>query len=360
MRISWLMPNLHMTGGARVAIELANRLVDFGHEFNIIIPAGRNRFLKEIKANVIECGIKVRSPLLAVASAMFSVLGKLPAGDVLIASMPPFVLLAKSIGKERHIPVANYLLNDDVHFFDDGSHLKSELLLKIYRTVANKSIRSKTIFVNSHWTAVQCVAAGGEKPAAFIPHGYDPEIFYPGNNRKTVGETRRLVTVGREEKWKGFADLINALNRIDIEKFPFELKVISQKDIDLCEARFPVQLVKPDSDQELAAHYRWGDIFIHSSWFEGFGMPPLEAQACGLAIVSTDSGGVREFLNDKKNALITLPRDIEALAGSVSQLIHNAELRESLILNGLNSCRDFTWDNAAGKFEDSIRKLTAI
>ncbi|HHE46704.1 MAG TPA: glycosyltransferase, partial [Bacteroidetes bacterium] len=100
--------------------------------------------------------------------------------------------------------------------------------------------------------------------------------------------------------------------------------------------------------------------FIHSSWFEGFGMPPLEAQACGLAVISTDSGGVREFLTDQVNALIVPPREPRTMAAAVERIIGDETLRRRLISGGLESCVNFTWDRVADRFEDALHRLIRI
>ena len=352
------MPNLHVTGGARVAVELSNRMVARGHEFHILVPSGRYKLPYRLSADVIECGLKVGNPLLAIATGVMSMGRHIPPFvEVILACMPPYALLAQKIARKRGIPAVNYVLNDDVHFFDDRSLISSEIVLKIYRSLARRSIRTGPVFVNSHWTAVQCVKEGGVRPSSFVPHGYDSQVFYPKQTLEDNSNPVRLVTVGRRMRWKGFDDLIGALNLVDQVRYPFVLNVISQDDIDISHAHFPVDLKKPAVDEELAGLYRRGDIYIHSSWFEGFGMPPLEAQACGLAVVSTDSGGVREFLQDEYNALIVPPREPITLARAVERIISDQSLRRRLSSRGLETCVDFTWDRIADRFEEALRRL---
>lgn len=357
MKIAWLMPNLHVTGGARVAVELSDRMIARGHDFYILIPSGRHTLPHKPKAQVIECGLKVRSPMLAILTGMLSMRGHLPEVDAIIACMPPYAILGRYLGYRRNIPAVNYVLNDDVHFFDDMSFIRSRLLLIIYRSLARFSIRHGTLFVNSHWTAVRAVSEGGLKPSAIITHGYNPDVFYPEDSSRDNSDTTTIITIGRHILWKGFADLIEALNLVDQKKHPFELKVITQDDLDLSAAEFPVTIYKPESDNELSGLYRTGDIFIHSSWFEGFGMPPLEAQACGLAVISTDCGGVREFLHDEENSLIVPPREPVTLARVVEKMIDEKDLRLGLAARGLDTCRDFSWERVADRFETALKEL---
>jgi len=351
------MPNLHVTGGARVAVELSNRMVKRGHEFYILIPRGRYRLPVKTSAKVIECGIEVSNPLLAVITGIIPMFCNVPDVDVIISCMPPYALLCRYLGYTRSVPGVDYLLNDDVHFFDDGSYIHSRFLLNIYRVMARLSIRQGTNFVNSHWTAVQTVAERGLRPTAIIPQGYNPEVFYPAQATLQQCNQVTIVTIGRRAHWKGFADLIKALNIVDRNRYPFELKVISQDKIDCASAEFPISVHKPANDIELSDLYRTGQIYVHSSWFEGFGMPPLEAQACGLAVISTDCGGVREYLFNGDNALLVPPREPVTLARAVEGVIGDRELLDRLVERGLETCREFHLENIADQFESALEEL---
>ncbi|NQU06222.1 MAG: glycosyltransferase family 4 protein [Calditrichaeota bacterium] len=351
------MPNLHVTGGARVAVEFSNRMVERGHEFYILIPSGRYSLPVKTSAKVIECGIEVSSPLLAVITGIIPMLGHVPDVDVIISCMPPYALLCRYLGYKRAVPCVDYLLNDDVHFFDDGSYIHSRLLLNIYRLMARLSIRRGINFVNSHWTAVQTVAEGGVRPTAIIPQGYNPEVFYPAQTIHHNNNKVTILTIGRKAHWKGFADLIEALNIVDQNRYPFDLKVISQDKIDYSLAKFPLSLHKPVNDNELSDLYRTGQVYVHSSWFEGFGKPPLEAQACGLAVISTDCGGVREYLIDNDNALLVPPREPVTLARTIERVIGDRKLLNRLAERGLKTCGDFCIEKTTDQFEAALQEL---
>jgi glycosyltransferase involved in cell wall biosynthesis len=80
----------------------------------------------------------------------------------------------------------------------------------------------------------------------------------------------------------------------------------------------------------MAAFYGACDLFVFSSRGEGFGLPALEAMACGCAVITTDSGGVRQFASDAQNCLMTSPNDAQALAHAIESLVHDAECRKAL------------------------------
>lgn len=356
MRIAYLLPNLHVTGGARVGVEIGGRLVERGHEFSILIPKGRHKIPSPKGVKIIECGFAVHNPLLAVVTGLLGMLTKIPPVDIIIASMPTHAILAQFIGRFRKIPAINYALNDDVNFFNDRSLLRNRILLTIYKSVAKYALKSKYLLVNSHWTAVQCVKEGGIKPFGIVHSGYDKSVFLPRNNQ-TENKPLRIVTIGRHPRWKGLADLIKALNLIDVKTTPFVLTIITQDNLDLSDAKFPFEIIKPANDIELVNVYHKGDISVHPSWFEGFGLPPLEAQACGLPVISTNSGGVREFLIDNINSLIVPPREPQTMSVAITNLLQDNVLRERLSTAGLESCVNFTWDKVADQFESTIKKI---
>jgi len=358
VKIAYLLPNLHITGGARVGVEIGARMVARGHEFNILIPRGRQKLPSPDGVRIIECGVQVGSPLLVVAAGLMGMLISLPPVDIIIASMPTHALLAQFMGKLRRIPAVNYALNDDVNFFNDRTFIHSRLLLKVYRTIARAAIKPNYLLTNSHWTAVQCVSEGGRRPFSIVHSGYNQDLFFPAINRAD-NSPLRIVTVGRRPRWKGLSDLIDALNLIDLKSHPFTLTIITQDKLDLSQADFPFEIIKPKGDAELVIQYQRGDIFVHPSWFEGFGLPPLESLACGLPVVSTNCGGVREFLTDGINALIVPPRDPSALSKAITTLLENSELRAELASAGLETCKNFTWDKITDQFEVTLGKILA-
>lgn len=81
--------------------------------------------------------------------------------------------------------------------------------------------------------------------------------------------------------------------------------------------------------------------FVWPSLFEGFGLPPLEAMACGTPVVTSNTAAMPETVGDA--ALMIDPLDVEALADAMQRLETNAELREILRVRGLARAASFTW-----------------
>jgi glycosyltransferase involved in cell wall biosynthesis len=98
--------------------------------------------------------------------------------------------------------------------------------------------------------------------------------------------------------------------------------------------------------------YNGSRIFLNSSNREGFGMPSIEAMACGCALVTTDNGGSRDFAAHGKTALVAAPGDISGLATHVEALLSNDSKRIRLARAGIQFVRQrFDWDRSGRRLE---------
>jgi glycosyltransferase involved in cell wall biosynthesis len=99
------------------------------------------------------------------------------------------------------------------------------------------------------------------------------------------------------------------------------------------------------SETDLPALYTGALCFVYPSFFEGFGLPPLEAMACGTAVVVGDRTSLPEVVGDA--ALSVNPFDTDALGRAVERLIDEPALRDTLREKGLARARLFTWRRTA-------------
>lgn len=94
-------------------------------------------------------------------------------------------------------------------------------------------------------------------------------------------------------------------------------------------------------DEELSALYRAALVFVYPSLFEGFGLPPLEAMACGVPVVTSNTSSLPEVVGDA--ALLVDPADERAIAEAMLAGARNQALREKLRAAGLQRARRFSW-----------------
>ena len=108
-------------------------------------------------------------------------------------------------------------------------------------------------------------------------------------------------------------------------------------------------------DKSLIEYYNNAIAFVFPSLYEGFGIPPLEAQACGCPVVSSISSSLPEILKD--SALFNEPKDTNGFVNSLKEIICDNRLRECLIEKGHMNVKRFSWKKSAEKIVEIIDGL---
>jgi glycosyltransferase involved in cell wall biosynthesis len=93
--------------------------------------------------------------------------------------------------------------------------------------------------------------------------------------------------------------------------------------------------------EELRYLYNCAFAFLWPSLFEGFGHPPLEAQACGVPVIASNRSSLPEVLGD--SALLVSPQNIEEIVVAMEQLVLHNKVRETLIERGYKNVKRFNW-----------------
>ncbi len=122
----------------------------------------------------------------------------------------------------------------------------------------------------------------------------------------------------------------------------FEETLRSIKELQVTESVILTGYV-PEND--LPALYSGALCFVYPSYFEGFGLPPLEAMKCGAPVITGDRTSLPEVVGDA--GLMVDPFDVDALAAAISTLISDSALRAKLIAKGLERARLFDWKETA-------------
>jgi D-inositol-3-phosphate glycosyltransferase len=113
--------------------------------------------------------------------------------------------------------------------------------------------------------------------------------------------------------------------------------------------------VQPD---DAAALLRAADLVVSVPWYEPFGIVPLEAQACGTPVVATAVGGMLDTVADGVTGAHVPPRDPQALAARVRQLLVDGQLRRRMGAEGSRRAgRRYTWQQVAAETETVYERL---
>jgi glycosyltransferase involved in cell wall biosynthesis len=193
------------------------------------------------------------------------------------------------------------------------------------------------VFVNSRFTAddvAETLAVPAERIHVAYP-GLEPE-FTPAGERLEL-EGPYVLTVATLEPRKNLATLIEAHRRLDGRLLLAVAGAAgwgTQPELD----GTGIVRLGYTPPEELPRLYRGASVFVYPSLFEGFGMPVLEAMACGVPVVASSHASLDEACGDA--AVRADPRDPEAIVGAIDAAI---ERRAELVSLGIAHARSFTW-----------------
>ena len=165
-----------------------------------------------------------------------------------------------------------------------------------------------------------------------------------------------FLAVGTLEPRKNYPNLITAFHQVS-EKFPdHHLIIVGQKGWayeEIYEKTFPFHLGKKVhllgylSNRSLVKLYNLAKALVFSSFYEGFGMPPLEAMQSGCPVICSNTSSLPEVVGD--SALLVNPESHFEIAGAMMKLIKDENLGRILRQKGLNQAQKFSWKTSAEK-----------
>ncbi len=109
------------------------------------------------------------------------------------------------------------------------------------------------------------------------------------------------------------------------------------------------------TELELITLYSMADVFVFPSFYEGFGVPPIEAMACGAPVITSNSSSLPEVVGDA--ALLIDPHNTGELARAILQVLENEQLRDELCQKGYARAQHFTWPKSASKMLSVYQRL---
>lgn len=233
----------------------------------------------------------------------------------LVRAMPHFLQSADAI-----IAVSKCTKRDAVRIY----HLPPEKITVIYEGV-NPNLKPE---MNT-----ERIAAAREKYAH-----HQPFLFF----------------VSTIEPRKNIVALVDALKVLHARGFPHRLLIAGRKGW-LYQATFDhikqtgmepfVEFLDYVPDHDLPALFAACDAFVFPSLYEGFGLPPLEAMACGAPVIASNASSLPEILGDA--ALLVDPRDVGAIADATEHMITSPSLRDELRAKGFAQAAKYSWERAA-------------
>ncbi|NJL92465.1 MAG: glycosyltransferase family 4 protein [Anaerolineae bacterium] len=347
------LSGLNASGGVRVVTHLANTLVQQGWQVSLIVPDYQASPAFALDDRVLRRVLRVpgrgrlRWLVYHARLAWLACQG----ADVCLATyyLTPLPIY---LSWWRHGRRARLV------YFVQGYELESHVALNVRKRGMEKYLTSMLIrlsyglpflkVANSQWTRNKL----GQANVQVIPIGLDEARFASAEPIQKPNNLLIIGGVGRRGPTKGFEVLVETLSAF-IGRPGVEVRILSDLDLTLPEG---IRHIKPASDGEVAEFYRACTVFVFTSVMEGFGLPPLEAMACGAAVVTTDCGGVRDYATPL-NALIVPVNDVAALRAGVERLLEDEALRARLVAAGYQVAEQFTATATSQRFMALLNEL---
>ncbi len=189
--------------------------------------------------------------------------------------------------------------------------------------------------------------------------------------RYKLGHQPYILSLGTLQPRKNYGRLISAFalvadvsRRIDGRPTTHNLVIVGKQGwlhdsirADAARLGLRTRVIFPGfvQDEDLPALYRNADLFAFPSLYEGFGLPPLEAMACGTPVVTSNVSSLPEVVGDA--GLTVDPTDIYALANAMSRVLQDTRLRQEMVEKGLARTAQFTWLRAARQLQQIYQSV---
>lgn len=357
MRVTFVIPFLWFTGGLRVVFEYSRHLRARGHEVTIaypLIPYRSGRPLPEYLIRVVKAlgwNLKYRNrpkwtdlqlrptPIPPTRHAWERYL---PDGDVVVATAWP---TAYTVGKLSSKKGRKTYLIQDYEVWDKAPADRVDGTFSL----------PLTPIVISSWLR-RLVSEKSGRPVDsihLIVNGIDLRQFH--NPRKVFHRPRRILMVYHPAPRKGISDGIRAFEMAR-EKHP-DIQLVMMGLSRGSYVPLYAEFHENPPQHKLKDVYSSCDIFVSPSWQEGCGLPAMEAMACQCAVVATNVGSVPDYAISGQTALVSEPRDPQALARHIIQLLDDKDELLRISQAGYEHIRQFTWERATDRLEQTLSSL---
>lgn len=186
------------------------------------------------------------------------------------------------------------------------------------------------------------------------------KTFHPQIDENLKKENYLLAVSSIKEN-KNFGMILKAFKKVSKQKSNLKLFIVgdlkngnfSNIDLSLFINNPRIKLLGRVSDVQLVKLYSNAIAFLFPSLYEGFGIPVLEAQACGCPVVSSNVSSMPEVLNNS-GALIN-PTSIDDLVNAINNIVDNNDYRNNLIEKGFQNKNRFSWIQSGERIIDQIK-----
>jgi glycosyltransferase involved in cell wall biosynthesis len=333
LRIVYVTEDTGVGGGHRDIFEHLNRLAARGHEVALYtLGEPPQWFPLRVPVHSFE-DYDALGDALAEVDAIKVATWWMTAGPVWRASVP------------RGLPV--YFVQDiETSYYPDHERAR-HAVLDSYRP----EFRYMTI---SSWNRERLREL--DLDAELIAPGIDLDTFRP---RPDVARREDMVlALGRTNPLKNLPLTLAAWRSLREPRPELCLFGIEPELLDGQLARAGARYVDSPSDEQVSELFCQATVFVQTSVHEGFALPPLEAMACGAAVLCTDAHGNRDFCIDGVNCLMPEPTQA-AVGAALRRLLDDRDLRDELGRQGIETAQEYAWERRIDALEAFFERVAS-
>ncbi len=308
MNIAILAPHIRLGGGNRILFTYANLLKDRGH--NVVVYVRSTNRIRRTFANYLQIGkpdwMNLRCQLIRIPAWKDNFFGN---HDHIIAGGFEEALAITSFPKEKG--KGWYMIQHDEGMY----HGSRELVDRALASSLGK-------IVVSTWLRDIVKERTGQL-ADLLINPVDRKQFFEFPKEKH--DTINILFLDHTFQWKGTEEALSLVRGLQVQYPNVRCIGFGRRRPNVAELYDHFYFDPPQT--KLREIYGEADIFLCPSWDEGFGLPSLEAMACGTAVVTYDNGGSRDFAFDGRTAFVAAHRDIKSLQKKLEFAITHPEER---------------------------------
>jgi glycosyltransferase involved in cell wall biosynthesis len=260
----------------------------------------------------------------------------------------------------------------DLSFIRYPAAFTDSLLTYLQKAVPRSVHRATHLLADSEATRQDLITLFGTPPnkVTTLLLGVSPRFSPVGEanersclqNRYGIGSKPYVLSLGTVQPRKNYVRLMQALDPIAV-KMDMDLVIagrhawLSEPILEQAAQRPFVHMLGFTDDGDLPALYRQAALFAFPSLYEGFGLPPLEAMACGTPVIASNASSIPEAVGQA--GLLVDPLDVPAWTQAVRQVFEDTALRDDMTVKGLAHSSEFTWQRSAQKWLSVVSKITS-
>ena len=243
----------------------------------------------------------------------------------------------------------SFILHKDFHLKESIAYFENNFFQNLYRSdmiITGSNFSKQEIIERTKFT---------DDKIRVIYHGIDHNLFrvYQNIDLDFKLPSKFILSVGTVEPRKNLIGLLKAYNLLDKQlKEEYKLILVGFKGWENHEI---MELINQNqehieylgfiSDKELAKVYNLATCFVFPSFYEGFGLPPLEAMACGTPVVLSNASSLPEVGGDA--VVYCDPHSIEDIKNRIEMVLIDTNLQQTMIQKGLKQAKKFSWEKSA-------------